>query len=58
MKLNQDIIFALTVQALWIGGLVIVSYMAGFNAGRDSRRKDGVAPKKRDSESRKVRVSD
>lgn len=39
MKLDQDIIFALTVQALWVGGLMIVSYMAGFNAGLDSKKK-------------------
>lgn len=58
MKFDQNIIFACTIMALWTGGLVIVSYMAGFNAGRDSRRKDGVAPKKRDSGPRKVRVSE
>lgn len=38
MKLNQDVIFALTVQALWVGGLVIVSYVVGFNAGRDAEK--------------------
>jgi len=36
---DPNIVFALTVQALWVGGLIIVSYMAGFNAGADSKKK-------------------
>lgn len=36
---DPNIVFAFTISALWTGGLVIVSYMAGFNAGIDSRRK-------------------
>lgn len=36
---DPGIIFAFTISAIWTGGLVIVSYMAGFNAGVDSKRR-------------------
>lgn len=36
---DPNIVFALTVQAIWTGGLCIVAYMAGFNAGLDSKKK-------------------